>query len=42
MFKFILGVIIGYAIVVIYGPDIAGDVWNTIINLMREVVNKNV
>jgi hypothetical protein len=40
MFKIILGIIIGYVVVVMYGPDIAYDIWYTTIELIREVVNK--
>ena len=40
MFKFIMGIIIGYAIDVMYGPDVAYDIWHTTIELIREVVNK--
>ena len=41
MFKIILGIIIGYTVVVIYGPDIAYNIWHTTIELIREVVNKS-
>ena len=40
MYKFIMGMIIGYVVVVMYGPDVAYDIWYTTIELIREVVNK--
>ena len=40
MFKFIMGIIIGYVVVVMYWPDVAYDIWYTTIELIREVVNK--
>ena len=36
-----MGIIIGYAVVVMYGPDIGYDIWHTTIELIREVVNKS-
>ena len=38
VFKFIMGIIIGYAVVVIYGPDIGFIIWHETIELIREVV----
>ena len=40
MFKFIMGIIIGFVVVVIYAPDVAYAIWYTTIELIREVVNK--
>jgi|TARA_B100000212_G_scaffold141522_1_gene106545 hypothetical protein len=39
MFKIILGIIIGYTAVVIYGPDIGYQIYHGIIEIIREVVN---
>ena len=38
MFKFIMGIIVGYAVVVIYGPDVGYVIWHETIELIREVV----
>ena len=35
-----MGIIIGYVVVVMYGPDVAYNIWYTTIELIREVVNK--
>tara|TARA_A100001515_G_scaffold90484_1_gene72032 strand:- start:311 stop:436 length:126 start_codon:yes stop_codon:yes gene_type:complete len=40
MFKLILGIIIGYAVVVIYGPDVGYQIWHEGIELIREVVKE--
>jgi len=41
MFKIIIGIIIGYTVVVIYGPDVGYQIWHEGIELIREVVNKS-
>ena len=39
MFKLILGIIIGYAAVMIWGPDVAYIIYNGVIEIIREEVN---
>ena len=38
MIKLILGIIIGYCTVMIFGPEIAYDIWYNAIELIREVI----
>ena len=40
MIKLILGVIIGYCAVMIFGPDIAYDIWYNAIELIREAIKQ--
>ena len=36
MFKFIMGLVIGYIIVSVYGPEVVFTIWDGAVNILSE------
>tara|TARA_R100001510_G_C7540678_1_gene128383 strand:+ start:357 stop:485 length:129 start_codon:yes stop_codon:yes gene_type:complete len=41
MFKFIMGLVIGYIIVSVYGPEVIFTIWDGVVNILSQFKDVN-